>query len=229
MSDKLSIKLSDFLGKWTFKLGRYIPLTGANTVWRGLDKKGRSILDLGCGKGITMSIITRRRQVFAVGTDIHLPYLRECKSRGIHDECILCDVRMLPFKPKSFDIVFCGELLEHLEKEDGWRLIKAMEEIACRQIIITTPVGMYKVVKLGNNPYLEHKSGWYPDELKALGYQVRGSGLPTIIGGRQGLVSRLPEVVRRLWFILSALANPLVHFFPKLAGNMVCIKTLGQQ
>jgi len=112
---------------------------------------------------------------------------------------------MLPFKPKSFDIVFCGQLIEHLEKEDGWKLITRMEEIARKQVIITTPVGMYKTVtKHRDNPYLEHKSAWHPDELKALGYKVRGSGLPNIIGGSQGLISRLPGVVRMLWFILSA-------------------------
>jgi len=32
--------------------------------------------------------------------------------------------RKIEFKPKSFDAIFCGEVLEHLTKEEGYELIK---------------------------------------------------------------------------------------------------------
>jgi len=229
---KFSEKLCDFLDKYALKVGRHVPLTAANTVWCGLDNNIGSILDLGCGKGINMSVINSSKRLFAVGIDIFLPYLRECKRRGIYDEVLQCDVRNVPFKSKSFDIVFCGQLIEHLDKEDAWSLIREAEGIARRRVIITTPVGMYKPVIFEENLYQEHKSAWVPYELTALGYKVRGSGvqITSMIVERFG--PRVPQIFRKLFtrfvFISSALFNPVAYFYPKLAGNMVCIKDLDE-
>jgi len=41
-----------------------------------------------------MILINSRKRLFGVGVDIYVPYLRWCKSCGIYDECILCDIRM---------------------------------------------------------------------------------------------------------------------------------------
>ena len=72
----------------------------------------------------------RNGAFYSVGADIFAPYLKECKCLESHDDFVLCDARMLPFKTKSFDIVWCLSTIEHLEKEEGWKLIRAMEGIA---------------------------------------------------------------------------------------------------
>ena len=190
-------------------------------------RQGR-ILDIGCGKGHKMTTIGRSGRFYTVALDIHLPYLKECKR--YYDECILCDARALPFRPKSFDIVLCTQVIEHLDKEAGWGLITEMQKIARRRVLISTPVGTYKNRPPSWSPYLEHKSAWLPDELKALGYHVRGSGFRGSIVVVKLLRLILPESTRalgiKLIFTLSAIANPVVYFLPKLAGNMVCVKKL---
>jgi len=229
-SEQRGKAFGDFLDRYALQVGKWLPFTAANTIQRGLDKSNGSILDLGCNRGISMSIFNRANRLLAVGMDIHLPYLRECKRQKVYDEVLQGDVRMLPFKPKSFDIVFCGQLIEHLEKQDGWELIREMERIARRWIIITTPVGAYKLVVSWETPYLEHKSSWAPDELIALGYKVRGSSVAVAHVIAERFASHLPRNAKGLFtsfvFIMSALFDPVVYFCPKIAGNMVCIKEL---
>ena len=206
------------------KLHFYVPLSPLNTMWRMLDKDTKSILDIGCGKGEPMMFINGRRKFRVVGIDIFKPYLEETKRQGVYRDIILGDVRHLPLKRKSFDAVMCLEVVEHLEKEDGERLLQAMEEVARKQVILSTPVGRFEH-KDNFNPYQEHRSFWMPVELKRLGYKIRGYGLP-LIGGQKGLLARLPEPLRTIRRIIWILASFFSQFFPESAGWMICTKIL---
>lgn len=146
-----------------------VPFTVLNTVWRLIDKEAKTVLDVGCGKGEPMRFINRHKHYFTVGVDIFEPYLRECERQRIHNQHILCDIRNLPFRDKSFDVVLCLEVLEHLEREDGGKLLREMERTAKKQVILSTPVGKYKQVSYEDNPHQEHKHIWSPDEMQALG------------------------------------------------------------
>ncbi len=157
-----------------------------------------------------------------VGVDLFEPYLEICKKQMIHDELVHADIRRLPFKSKSFDIVLLMQVLEHLEKADGEKLIEAMEDIARMQVIISTPVGSFKWGKHENNPYNEHKSAWSPDEMRRRGYAVTGQAL------RHGVepFAHLPTILFQLSSAIWLPVNPIAHFFPEIASNMVCIKNL---
>lgn len=203
-----------------------MPFTVLNTIWRSLDKRAESILDVGCGQGEPMKSINRHKRFYTVGVDIFEPYLMQCRHQNTHDDYVLCDVRRLPFKEKSFDLVLCLELLEHLEREDGERLLQTIEKVARKQAIVSTPVSTYKQEPYDGNPHQEHKYVWSPTEVKRFGYKVRGHGLRNI-SGMSGIQSPLPRVLRPLVNIVWVLAGPFVYFFPKLAGDMACSKELG--
>jgi len=188
-------KLLDKLDNFIRKARPYVPFTVLNTVRRSLDKRAESILDIGCGEGAPMKSINRHKHFYTVGIDIFEPYINKCKRQGTHNEYVLCDVQNLPFHRKSFDIVLCMEVLEHLESEAGGKLLEAMEEVACKQVIISTPVGTYKQCSYDENPHQEHKIIWSPAELKKLGYKVRGHGIRNI-GGRAGLISKFPKIIQ---------------------------------
>lgn len=202
-----------------------IPFIVLNTVRRKLDNKGQSLLDVGCGDGRMIGALLKNKEVFTIGADIDAQSLRRCRERGTHDGYILCDVRRLPLKEKSFDIVLSVEVLEHLEKEDGQKSVKAWEETARRQVIITTPVGVCEVRANDGSPYDKHRASWYPAEFKELGYKVRGHGLQQMYGD-DGWFNRVPKILMPLVYILSVLVGPLVYFLPRLAGRMVAIKRL---
>jgi len=218
---------ADFMDRMARKARPYVAFTALNAVWRSLDKDAGSILDAGCGKGEPMKFINRSKRFYAVGLDIFKPYLEDCKRHGIHDDYVLCDVRRVPLREESFDVILCIEVLEHLKREHGKRLIRSLEQMARKQVIITTPVGVYKQQAYEENPHQEHKWIWSPTELKRFGYGVKGVGIRNM-GGEEGLASRLPKIARPLFHITWILTGLLTYFYPTLAGHMVCIKNLRQ-
>ena len=221
------LRTSSMLAKLAQKARPYIPFTALNTAWRSMNKGCQSILDVGCGTGEPMRFINRRNRYFSVGIDIFEPYLRECERQKNHSQYVLCDVRNLPFKEKSFDIVLCLEVLEHLGREEGETLLNKMESIAKKQVVLSTPVGNYKQESYDGNPHQEHKYTWSPKGMKARGYKVSGVGLRNL-GGKAGIQSPFPQPLRVLISIIWVLAGPLVYFFPGLAGDMVCSKNFGE-
>ena len=74
------------------------------------------------------------------------------------------------FPDKSIDHIIFTDVIEHLEKEEGFQLIQECERIARRQIILFTPLGFLpqkvredKVDAWGlrGGSFQEHKSGWH--------------------------------------------------------------------
>ena len=87
--------------------------------------KGR-VLDIGSGSGSLVNLIPN-----AVGVDLVPKHLNSIKG----------DVANLPFKDRSFDTVFCTELLEHLCDSDLESGLKEVRRILSGKghLIITVP------------------------------------------------------------------------------------------
>lgn len=202
-----------------------VPFTALNTVWRYLDGEAKSILDVGCGRGRPMAFLNRNRRLLAVGVDAFFPYLQEARALGVYAALVLADARNLPFRPQSFDVVLMMEVLEHLDRPDGVALLAAAEEIAIRQVIITTPVGHYEQHEYDGNPLQEHRHIWEPGQLRALGYRVYGHGLRNL-GGLSGVQSPLPRALRPLVDVLWVAAGLVTRRRPDWAGNVVAVKRL---
>ena len=104
------------------------------------------------------------------------------------------------FGPKSFDVVMAAELLEHLPKEDGPKLLAVCESVARKFVIITTPNGFLEQDPAlapnepwAKNPYQKHLCGWLPHELEALGYEVGLNGAPGAVDGHQIIAWKIPK------------------------------------
>jgi ubiquinone/menaquinone biosynthesis C-methylase UbiE len=208
-----------------WKVRARVPFTGLNIMSHVLDKKSKTILDVGCGSGGPIVFLNRNQVFSVVCADIFKPYLDQCKKKMPDSGCVLCDARALPFSEKSFDTVLCIEVLEHMEKEEGLQAIAAMEHVAKKQVILATPLHHYKHSAYDNNPYQEHKYIWRSAELKKLGYRVIAFGMRGIsdnvnLGKRANMVFAFKN---GLW----VLAGPLTRLFPNLAGHMVCVKQIG--
>jgi len=184
-------------------------LTGCNKV-----------LDLGCGYH---SPISRCSIPFSVGVELFEPYLRESKRKGIHSQYIKADIAKLEFKPKSFDAVIAHEVIEHLTKQDGAELLGKMEQWAKEKVIITTPNGYLLQDTYHNNPLQEHRSGWRAQELRELGFKVRG-----IDGwkGLRGYSSAMKYEPAFLWRRISDLTQMITFCYTKLAFRLVAIKRI---
>lgn len=131
-----------------------------------------SVLDLGCGRHSMIPILPPK--IRKVGVEFFEPAYREALEKGRHHECIHADVLKADFPEKSFDAVALLDVLEHLEKEDGRRLIGRMERWARRKIVIFTPNGFLKQEEYDGNPLMAHRSGWTAEEFRQMGFRVYG-------------------------------------------------------
>ena len=214
----------------------FIPFTFVDMVWWNLEKNARLVLDAGCGFGDPMNAINKRRKhSFTLGIDIFLPAIRACKNKGIHDAYILSDVRFLPFRERSFDIIVCFEVIEHLGKCEGFKLIAEFERIARRQVMMSTPVGYLHLIRgHRENPDDTHRSGWVPAEFEIREYEVKGiNGLKCVsgasyggVGSRFGGIDAMNNLKKYLVYVLNYLSRPLGYFVPNLAFNMLCVKKM---
>lgn len=192
-------------------------LARVNPTWWILDRRAESILDVGCGQGLPMELIRVRKKVYAVGLDGFEPYIDACREKGIHDEYVLGDVRKLPFDDRSFDVVLCLQVIEHLPKEDGYAVIKELERIAKRQVIVSMPVGEMEHPAVDDNPLQIHRSAWTPAEFQRMGYRTRKQGLKILLG-EHGIVHRINvDLLRKLIFVLDMLLAPVLYVLPFLA------------
>ena len=179
-----------------------------------------SVLDLGCGHN---SLVQFCHVPCSLGVERFEPYIRESKNRSIHTQYIQADVRELQFKEDSFDAVVALELVEHLNKQEGYELIKNMAKWARKKVIISTPNGYSPQGCGDNNPFQIHKSGWEIDELKKLGFCVYGLGGLRVFRGREGKMKFRPEI---LWQAVSAFTSVLLYRHPELSFDLFCVKVL---
>ena len=210
----LRLNLDEILEKLSFALPFGLGRAHAKALLSKLDRGAQSCLDVGCGRGAFKFI----QSFYSVGCDISFPSLIKAREKGYYDNLVRCDVRHLPFKPKSFDIVICVEVIEHLDVSDGIELLRQMEGIASRQIIIMTPWGYFPMKEREDNPYLSHRSGWLPQKFQEMGYKVY-----PIYYFRYPLGSQIHQILAR--YILTFLLYPLIRLFlEKLAQDFVAVK-----
>jgi len=143
---------------------------------RSLIPKGPiTVLDLGCGNG--QPFIGADIPVL-VGVDIwkkkfNMP---EYSDVFIHD---IREINRL-FPEKSYDVVTNIDVIEHLEKEEGLKLIEDAEKLALNKVIFFTPkewsenkeaVENKKYWSYGN-PANYHKSHWKEEDFTSRGYEI---------------------------------------------------------
>lgn len=130
----------------------------------------KSLLDLGCGRGIVGAISKVYRDLsIVVGFDLFKPYL--CRSKSLYSDVVLGTLGCkLPFRDSSFEIVTCIEVLEHLDKKLGVCLLAEFERIATKRIIVTTPFRHFKQSSLDGNLLQEHVSHYEKVDFEIRGY-----------------------------------------------------------
>ncbi len=95
--------------------------------------------------------------MYCVGIDIFEHSLEKSKKKKIHNEYYEIDYSQAEksFEENSFDCVLASDFIEHLEKEEGYRLLKVVEKLARKKVIIFTPNGFFLMEKgmkiLGNS------------------------------------------------------------------------------
>jgi 2-polyprenyl-3-methyl-5-hydroxy-6-metoxy-1,4-benzoquinol methylase len=186
-----------------------------------------SLLDVGCGLCSPVKSLSPR-PCRLVGVDGFAPAVEQSNTRGIHDEYHIIDVMEITrvFAPRSFDCVLAGDIIEHLHKPDALELLKRMESLARRKVIVATPNGFVSQDAEYGNPLQIHLSGWTSKEMSLYGYRVIGIGGLRWIRGELGHIRWWPKPA---WYIASTLTQRLLEHMPQLAFALLCVKDISYE
>jgi len=135
-----------------------------------------TVLDLGCGCG---NPFKGMKYPLLIGLDI----FKKEFDMPEYDLVIFQDALKMDelFLDKSFDVVIGLDFIEHLMKDDGFKVIEKAEKLARKKVIFFTPkvwtenksaVEDSSYWSYGN-PYNYHRSYWTDQDFIKRGYKIK--------------------------------------------------------
>jgi len=105
--------------------------------------------DIGCAEGLYVKYVAFvHNETFCIGADVTRTYVEKAKrnSGTLNTEYIVCDVRNLPFKDNSIDVILCSEVLEHIHNYR--KSLAELFRVAKKYLVISFPGHsyIYKVI-----------------------------------------------------------------------------------
>lgn len=189
------------------------------TLWRTL-RGVSTILDVGCGEERpikTLKEAYNRTFGYSVGLDLRVSVASDAKK--VYDDFVVADAVNLPFRKQSFDATIAIELIEHLTKNEGYKLIEELHRVSKKVIVVTTPSYYFYVPPPSGCPIVRgHTSYWTLEEFKVLGFSVRGERLRAVSGKRGALAS-----------LTRTLFGPVSYIFPRLGARIIAFKKLSNR
>jgi len=107
-------------------------------------------------------------------------------------------------------------------------MIKEMERVAKKKIILTTPNGFFNALSRPDalNPQEKHISGWTAKDFKNLGFRIYGLGSLKIFWQAAPGKVIMKFSPRKLFILFARIFTPFVYYCPSLAFRLFCIKDL---
>lgn len=138
--------------------------------------KPKKVLDIGIGRG-KYGLLTREYcdEVIVDGVEAWPEYITDIQRaiyRNIFTEDI---VKMDLSKLEDYDLVLMIDVIEHLTKEDGMRIINSLKT----QFIISTPIEDYRAHY--DNHFEDHISHWTTEDFSQYPFVDCSTKLSTIV------------------------------------------------
>lgn len=144
--------------------------------------KPASVLDIGVGMGKYGLLIreylggdTGRADVVVDGIEGFPGYVGEIQ-RAIYDELFITDVRAFDFRMAHYDLYLMVDVLEHVAKEEGHRLLRDMGGT----VLVSSPKEDYRA-HYAHNPLEDHQSHWTFEDFAGYGVRDFSNELATIV------------------------------------------------
>jgi len=196
--------------------------------------QGPKILDVGCGFGRWGALLTTNywetcfgepaARPKITGCDGYLPNVNLARRSGFYTQVIHTIFPPLPFHDESFNTVLLLDVIEHLDNENGLKLIDEGKRITSHRVIISTPnqhaIRSAHATMTGWNDLEAHLSYWPRDLLHRLGFKLYGAGWRAGGGCWRAMLRRL----NLLSFYDGAIRPSIMsmsRYFPFFAENIV--------
>jgi hypothetical protein len=144
----------------------------------------RSILDMGVGFGKWGHLFREYTDIAAAETDPlryardnwqvridgiegHAPYLTPMHEY-VYNTVHVGDMRTKIHEVGVYDLVFLGDVIEHIEKAEGMELLRACLAHAHKGVIVTTPGRPAPQTAVCDNELEVHRSFWTPADFRSL-------------------------------------------------------------
>jgi hypothetical protein len=154
-----------------------------------------SVLDIGPGYG-KWGLLIREALDFMHGR--HKPEEFQVRIEGleafegyssplygwVYDEVRNGDVASMVEALPAYDLVVMGDVIEHMPKEVGLRVLRSLLKTS-RNVIVTTPSEFFEQ-EVPDNPWESHKSVWTREDFAEWPYdfQLIGMAFVAVLGGR---------------------------------------------
>ena len=130
--------------------------------WAGRLAAGKRVLDAGCGTGYGARMLTAAGAAHVTGLDRATAVLEAARPDCPPEvELVSGDVRSLPFPDRSFELVVCFEVIEHLAEPDV--ALRELERVVASDGLLLVSSPNREVYEPGN-PHHVHE--YTPGELR---------------------------------------------------------------
>ena len=140
------------------------------------------ILDLGIGYGNFGKLIKKNIKITIrmIGVEIWEKYKTK-KWERYYDNVLIQDIKVYTNNcNEKFDVVLLIDVLEHLDKKEGFELMKNCMNITRKLFIVSSPATDYPQGAVFGNPYEKHRHIWSEKEMNSLGFKTfHKSKIPT--------------------------------------------------
>ena len=100
----------------------------------------RTFLDAGCGEGfVARRIISALPEIALTGCDVSTDALEIAATANPQARFVAGSVVELPFADRSFDVVGCFEVLEHLPDDLPRRALSELARVARQAVVLSVP------------------------------------------------------------------------------------------
>ncbi len=192
--------------------------------------QSQKLLDLGCGEGDFMSDLALGSNWEITGIELYSDSIKKAKQKKIYKKVIQADITKLKKNKTKYEVVLASQVIEHLPKNKGKKLLPNWEEMATEKIIITTPNGFIPFHQIerdaqDKNPLQKHLSGWDVADFEDRGYKIYGQGIKFIYG-IDGLGRKVPKTFLPFLSAISYLLSPIPYFFPEMGTYLIAVKDI---
>ena len=157
----------------------------------------RSVLDVGCGFGLWgflcrmyLDVMPERVQprdwrIRIDGLELFEPYI-QAHQRALYDRISIADIREAAPTLDCYDLIIAGDVIEHLDKDDGRTVLRILYEKAGKALLVNIPLGDgWEHGEVHGNPGELHRSQWECEDF--LAYPNRFQEFQAPFGARYGV------------------------------------------